>query len=69
MESGYENHILANYENAKDRIDDIHELVNFYDLSSIIFCVKALLIYCIIYMDGEKEDYFAILGLYVIRWR
>ena len=29
MESGYEMHILANYENAKDRIDDIHELVNF----------------------------------------
>ncbi len=29
MESGYETHVLANFENAKDRIDDIHELINF----------------------------------------
>ncbi len=29
MEAGYETHILANFENAKDRIDDIHELINF----------------------------------------
>ncbi len=29
MESGYETHMLASYENAKDRIDDIKELVNF----------------------------------------
>jgi DNA helicase-2/ATP-dependent DNA helicase PcrA len=36
MESGYENHILANYENAKDRIDDIHELINFsHDYGSL----------------------------------
>ena len=32
----------------------LHELVNFYDLSSIIFCVKALLIYCIIYMEKKR---------------
>ncbi|MGB2599905.1 MAG: ATP-dependent helicase [Candidatus Omnitrophota bacterium] len=36
MESGYETHILANFENAKDRIDDIHELVNFsHDYTSM----------------------------------
>ena len=29
LEAGYETHVLANFENAKDRIDDIHELVNF----------------------------------------
>jgi DNA helicase-2/ATP-dependent DNA helicase PcrA len=29
LDSGYETHVLANFENAKDRIDDIHELVNF----------------------------------------
>ncbi len=29
MEAGYETHVLASYENAKDRIDDIRELVNF----------------------------------------
>ena len=29
LESGYETHMLANYENAKDRVDDIHELINF----------------------------------------
>ncbi|MEA3489995.1 MAG: ATP-dependent helicase, partial [Candidatus Omnitrophota bacterium] len=29
LESGYESHILANFDNAKDRIDDIHELINF----------------------------------------
>ncbi len=29
MEAGYETHVLANFENAKDRIDDIRELVNF----------------------------------------
>ncbi len=29
LEEGYETHILANFENAKDRIDDIHELANF----------------------------------------
>ena len=29
MESGYETHILSNYDNAKDRVDDIHELMNF----------------------------------------
>ena len=29
LEEGYETHVLANFENAKDRIDDIHELVNF----------------------------------------
>ncbi|MFC1548921.1 ATP-dependent helicase [Candidatus Omnitrophota bacterium] len=29
LEAGYETHVLANYENAKDRIDDIHELINF----------------------------------------
>ncbi len=29
LETGYETHILATFENAKDRIDDIHELVNF----------------------------------------
>ncbi len=29
MESGYETHILSNYDNAKDRIDDIRELINF----------------------------------------
>jgi DNA helicase-2/ATP-dependent DNA helicase PcrA len=29
LEEGYESHVLANFDNAKDRIDDIHELVNF----------------------------------------
>ena len=29
LEGGYETHVLANFENGKDRIDDIHELVNF----------------------------------------
>ena len=29
LESGYETHILTNFENAKDRIDDIRELINF----------------------------------------
>ncbi len=29
MEEGYHTHLLANYENAKDRVDDIRELVNF----------------------------------------
>jgi DNA helicase-2/ATP-dependent DNA helicase PcrA len=29
MEAGYETHVLANFENAKDRVDDIHELINF----------------------------------------
>ncbi|NQT33414.1 MAG: ATP-dependent helicase [Candidatus Omnitrophica bacterium] len=29
LEAGYEMHLLANFENAKDRLDDIHELVNF----------------------------------------
>jgi len=29
LDSGYETHILANFENAKDRIDDIRELINF----------------------------------------
>ncbi|MFC1644342.1 3'-5' exonuclease [Candidatus Omnitrophota bacterium] len=29
LDAGYETHILANFENAKDRIDDIHELINF----------------------------------------
>ncbi|MGB2879103.1 MAG: ATP-dependent helicase [Candidatus Omnitrophota bacterium] len=36
MEAGYETHILANFENAKDRIDDIHELINFsHDYTSL----------------------------------
>ena len=29
LDAGYETHILANFENAKDRIDDIRELINF----------------------------------------
>ena len=29
LDSGYEDHLLASFENAKDRVDDIHELVNF----------------------------------------
>ncbi|MBD3426634.1 MAG: AAA family ATPase [Candidatus Omnitrophica bacterium] len=29
LDAGYQTHILANYENAKDRVDDIHELINF----------------------------------------
>ncbi|MGB2601433.1 MAG: ATP-dependent helicase [Candidatus Omnitrophota bacterium] len=29
LDAGYETHMLANYENAKDRVDDIHELINF----------------------------------------
>ena len=29
LNSGYELHVQAAYENAKDRIDDIHELINF----------------------------------------
>ncbi|MDD5634431.1 MAG: ATP-dependent helicase, partial [Candidatus Omnitrophica bacterium] len=29
LESGYEMHVLTNFDNAKDRVDDIHELVNF----------------------------------------
>lgn len=29
LENGYETHLLANFENAKDRLDDLHELVNF----------------------------------------
>ena len=36
LEQGYETHILANFENAKDRIDDIRELVNFsHDYTSL----------------------------------
>ena len=29
LEEGYETHLLAAFDNAKDRIDDLHELVNF----------------------------------------
>ena len=29
LKEGYEMHLLANFDNAKDRIDDIHEVVNF----------------------------------------
>jgi len=29
LESGYQMHVLATFENAKDRLDDIHELINF----------------------------------------
>ncbi|MFH1879089.1 MAG: ATP-dependent helicase [Candidatus Omnitrophota bacterium] len=29
LEEGYESYALANYENGKDRIEDIHELINF----------------------------------------
>ncbi|HNX90760.1 MAG TPA: ATP-dependent helicase [Candidatus Omnitrophota bacterium] len=29
MDGGYETHMLTNFENAKDRIDDIKELINF----------------------------------------
>jgi len=29
LDSGYETHLLANFDNAKDRLDDIFELVNF----------------------------------------
>lgn len=29
LEEGYETHILANFDNGKDRIDDIRELINF----------------------------------------
>lgn len=29
LEAGYETRVLANFENAKDRVDDIHELANF----------------------------------------
>jgi len=36
MEAGYENHILTTYENAKDRVDDIRELINFsHDYGSL----------------------------------
>ena len=36
LESGYETHLLSNYENAKDRIDDVRELVNFsHDYSAV----------------------------------
>ena len=36
LEAGYETHVLANFENAKDRVDDIHELINFsHDYSSM----------------------------------
>lgn len=36
LESGYETHVLAAYENAKDRLDDIRELVNFaHDYDSV----------------------------------
>lgn len=36
MEAGYEMHILANFENAKDRVDDIKELINFsHDYKSL----------------------------------
>jgi len=36
MEEGYKTHLLANYENAKDRVDDICELVNFsHDYTSM----------------------------------
>ena len=29
LEEGYETYLLANFDNAKDRVDDIHELINF----------------------------------------
>jgi len=29
LDNGYETHILASFENAKDRLDDVHELINF----------------------------------------
>ncbi|MFH1594562.1 MAG: ATP-dependent helicase [Candidatus Omnitrophota bacterium] len=29
IDSGYGNHVLAHFDNAKDRIDDLHELANF----------------------------------------
>ncbi|MDD4957224.1 MAG: UvrD-helicase domain-containing protein [Candidatus Omnitrophica bacterium] len=29
LSSGYEDHLMTNFENAKDRLDDIHELINF----------------------------------------
>jgi len=29
IESGYESHAITRFENAKDRIDDLHELINF----------------------------------------
>ena len=29
LESGYEDHVLSSFENAKDRVEDIHELINF----------------------------------------
>ncbi|MDP8299678.1 MAG: ATP-dependent helicase [Candidatus Tantalella remota] len=29
LAQGYETYVLANFENAKDRVDDIHELINF----------------------------------------
>lgn len=29
IESGYENYVMTHFENAKDRVDDLHELVNF----------------------------------------
>jgi len=36
MEAGYQTHVLAAFDNAKDRIDDIHELVNFsHDYTSV----------------------------------
>jgi len=29
IDNGYENHVITNFENAKDRVDDLHELINF----------------------------------------
>ncbi|MFH1837198.1 MAG: ATP-dependent helicase [Candidatus Omnitrophota bacterium] len=29
LEAGYEDHILSSFENAKDRVEDIHELISF----------------------------------------
>ncbi|MBN1354609.1 MAG: ATP-dependent helicase, partial [Candidatus Omnitrophica bacterium] len=29
IDNGYENYVMAHFDNAKDRIDDLHELVNF----------------------------------------
>jgi len=36
MENGYETHAYANFDNAKDRVDDIKELINFsHDYKSL----------------------------------
>lgn len=68
MDEGYKAHILATFDNAKDRVDDIHELINFsHDYDSVRDFINDITLREnfrgeTIVDESEKDDEFLVLS-------